>query len=375
MRFLRPDLLQWWLVIPVLIASCGLHWRFIRAFRLRTAIDARFAPLSRRTTWRRDAAVCIASVLGAAAIVFALMRPQVLLAHRVPEYERQDLIIMLDRSLSMQARDILPSRFSRATVELRNLLRQKPEGVDRIGLVGFADSSLVLSYLTGDIESVLFYLDWLDSESSTLFGTNIGAALKSAADVAKKDDRPTRKRFLLVSDGEDYGTELTSALNTFRAEGYRVDCIGIGSEQAVPIPLNPSGDQDPSTLRPFDKLRAAPSPVEGRAPQGRPEQGRAARGSGSPRATSSGDDAYLRDDAGRRVMTKFEEATLVGVAAATGGRYVRSTTGTEVARAIGEVVKGDRRITGWRSVTDYRDLYPVVLAVAAVAAAALCFLV
>jgi len=333
MRFLRPDLLRWWLVIPVLIASCGLHWRVTRAFRLRAAIDARFAPLSRRTTWRRHTAVLGAGVLAAAAVVFALMRPQVLLAHRVPDYERQDLIILLDRSVSMHARDIRPSRFSRATLELRNLLRQKPDGVDRIGLVGFADSSVVLSYLTGDVESVLFYLDWLDGESTVLFGTNIGAALKSARDVAKKDDRPTRKRFLLVSDGEDHGTELKTALDTFRAEGYRVDCIGIGSGQAVPIPLAASAN-DPRD-----------------------------------------EDSYLRDDAGRRVTTTFEEATLVRVAATTGGRYMRSTTGTELARAIAEVVKGDRRILGWRSAAEYRDLYPVGLAVAAVAAAALCFLV
>ena len=341
MRFLRPDLLQWWLVIPVLIAGCGLHWRLTRAFRRRAAIDARFAALSRRTTWWRDVAVFGGSVVAAAAIVFALMRPQMLLAHRVPDYERQDLIIMLDRSVSMHARDILPSRFSRATLELRNLLRQKPEGVDRIGLVGFAESSLVLSYLTGDVDSVLFYLDWLDSESSVLFGTNIGAALKSAMDVAKKDDRPTRKRFLLVSDGEDYGTELKTALDTFRAEGYRVDCIGIGSEQAVPIPLTAS-DDDRSTEPAGSRSRV--------------------------------EDSYLRDDAGRRVTTTFDEATLVRVAATTGGRYVRSTTGTELARAIGEVVKGDRRILGWRSATEYRELYPVGLAVAAIAAAALCFL-
>ncbi len=344
MRFLRPDLLRWWLVIPVLIASGGLHWRLTRAFRRSAAIDARFAPLSRRTTWRRAAAVAGGSVLAAAAIVFALMRPQVLLAHRVPDYERQDLIIVLDRSVSMHARDILPSRFSRATVELRNLLRRKPEGIDRIGLVGFADGSLVLSYLTGDVESVLFYLDWLDGESSALFGTNIGAALTSAIDVAKKDDRPTRKRFLLVSDGEDYGTGLKAALDTFRAEGYRVDCIGIGSEQAVPIPLTASGDESST-------------------------------GSASPRPASRGEDAYLKDDAGRRVTTTFEEATLVRVAAATGGRYVRSATGTELARALGEVVNGDRKIVGWRSATEYRDLYPAALAVAAVAAAVLCFLV
>ena len=328
MRLLRPDLLQWWLVIPVLVASCGLHWRLTRRFRRREAIDRRFASLSRRSTWRRHAAICGASVLAAAAIVFALMRPQVLMAERVLDYEHQDLIVMLDRSISMRARDIAPSRFARATAELRNLLRQKPEGIDRIGLVGFADSSLVLSYLTGDVESILFYLEWLDAEPSVLFGTNLGAALKSARDVAKKDDRPTRKRFLIVSDGEDNGTELKAALDLFRGEGYRVDCIGIGSEAAVPIPL----------------------------------------------AAFDTEESYLRDDAGRRVTTKFEEATLMRIAATTGGRYVRSTSGTELARAIAETAKGDRRIVGWRSSTEYRELYPAALAVAAAAAAALCFL-
>ena len=328
MRFLRPDLLRWWLVIPAIVAASAINWRLTRAFRRRARVADRFAALSRRSTWRRDAVVCCASVAAAAAIVFALMRPQILRAERVPDYERQDLIVMLDRSVSMRARDISPSRSARATLELRNLLRQKPEGIDRVGLVGFAESSVVLSYLTADIDNVLFYLDWVDSESSVLFGTNIGAALKSAMDVAKKDDRPTRKRFLLVSDGEDNGTELRGALDRFRAEGYRVDCIGIGSDRAVPIPLT----------------------------------------------ASDAEDSYLRDDAGRRVSTTFEEATLVRVAATTGGHYLRSTTGAEVARAVAALVNGDRRIVGWRSSTEYRDLYPVALVFAAAAAATLVLL-
>ncbi len=57
MRFLRPDLLRWSLVIPVLVASAALHWRLTRAFRRRAAIDRRFASLSNRTTARRDIAV------------------------------------------------------------------------------------------------------------------------------------------------------------------------------------------------------------------------------------------------------------------------------------------------------------------------------
>ena len=39
MRFLRPDLLRWSLVIPVLVASWALHWRLTRAFR-RRAVEA-----------------------------------------------------------------------------------------------------------------------------------------------------------------------------------------------------------------------------------------------------------------------------------------------------------------------------------------------
>ncbi|MBI3262598.1 MAG: VWA domain-containing protein [Acidobacteria bacterium] len=327
MRFLRPDLLRWWLVIPVLVASWAIHWQATRAFRRRVPVADRFGALSRRSTWRREAGVLTAAALTAAALVFALMRPQVLLARRVADYERQDLIVMLDRSMSMRARDVAPSRFARAALELRNFLRQKPEGIDRIGVVGFADSAVVLSYLTADTESVLFYLDWLDEdarETSAMFGTNIGAALRSARDIARKDDRVSRKLFLVVSDGEDYGTELRDALETFRSEGLRVDTIGIGSDAAAPIPL-PTGGQE----------------------------------------------TFLLDDAGRRVTTTFEEATLVRVAATTGGRFIRSTTGTELARALAEVAKGERKQVGWRTTTEYRDIHWVGLAAAAMAGAAL----
>lgn len=328
MRFLRPELAQWWLVLPLLVAGWTLHWQVTRAFRRRTPVARRFAALSHRATWRRDAAVLAASLTTGAALVFSLMRPQILLAHRVADYERQDLIVLLDRSVSMRAHDIRPSRFSRATLELRNFLRHKPEAIDRIGLVGFADASVVLSHLTGDLDSLFFYLDWIDNDPTPLFGTNIGAALDSALDVARKDDQPTRKLFLLLSDGEDYGAELRRALDAFRTGGHRVDCIGIGSEDAVPIPLS----------------------------------------------TPDGRDTWLRDDAGRAVTTTFEEATLLRIATTTGGRYVRSTSGRELAQVIADLVRGERKLLGWRTSTEYRDLYPAGLTVAVVAGAILCLL-
>jgi Ca-activated chloride channel family protein len=225
----------------------------------------------------------------------------------------------------MRAHDIAPSRFARATKEIQTFIEHKPEGIGRIGLVGFASGSLILSYLTHDLETVSFFLDWTNRDPQTLLGTDIGAALKNAREVARKDDRPTRKLFLLISDGEDYGGELARQMSAYRADGYRVHCIGIGSETAVPIPV----------------------------------------------LDSEGHETFLRDERGQIVKTRFEEATLRRIATTTGGRYMRSVTGSELAQGIEDIVKGERRITGWRTTTEYRDLYPIALAIAAAAGAAL----
>ncbi|HEV2986354.1 MAG TPA: VWA domain-containing protein [Vicinamibacterales bacterium] len=325
MRFLRPDLIGWWLAVPAVVALWALGRAYVRAVRRRSPVADRFAALSRRSTPLGSAGVLIFAVAAVAGLVFALMRPQALLTERVPEYERQDVIFVLDRSASMRAHDIAPSRFLRATLEIRTFLREKPAAIDRVGLVGFADASVVLSYLTSDVDSLMFYLDWIDQDPSAFFGTNIGAGLKSAREVAEKDDRATRKLFLLMSDGEDYGNDLQNALSTFRAEGRRVYCIGIGSDADVPIPL--------------------------RQPDGQ--------------------EAVLRDDAGRQVTTRFDESTLRQIAATTGGRYVRSMKGSELAGVIADIVRGERKLVGWRTSTEYRDLHPAGLALAGVAGAAL----
>lgn len=325
MKFLRPEFAAWWQILPVLFAAWALRLHYVMRQRRRQPVAERFTALSRRSGWAREAAVLALMLLTAGLIVFALMQPQALLTRRTPEYERQDLVLMLDRSASMRAHDISPSRFARATTEIRNFLERKPEGVGRVGLVGFAGSSLVLSYLTADLQTVAFYLDWIENDPQTLLGTDIGGALKNAREVERKDDRPTRKTFLLISDGEDYGGELARQVAGFRNDGLRVHCIGIGSEQEVPIPV----------------------------------------------LNTDGREAFLRDDAGQVVHTKFEETTLRQIAAQTGGRYVRSSTGAEMAAAIEEIVRGERRVTGWRTTTEYRDLYAMALGAAAAAAALL----
>ena len=329
MRFLRPEYALWWQILPVIGAACLVRVLYLRVQRAKTPVQPRFRSLSRRSSWLRDAAVVALSLLAGGALVFALVRPQAPLTTRVPQYEREDLVIMLDRSASMRAHDVMPSRFSRATDEIRYFIENKPENIDRVGLVGFAGTSLILSYLTEDLDTVAFYLDWIEHDPQTLLGTDIGAALKNAREIVAKDNRQTRKIFVVLSDGEDYGTELAHEIGVFRQSGQHVNSIGIGSDNEVPVPI----------IQP------------------------------------DGKETSLRDDDGHIVRTRFEEATLRQIAAQTGGRYVRSRQAGDLTRALEEIEAGERRLVGWKTTTDYRDLYPWSLAVAGRAIALLCTMI
>jgi Ca-activated chloride channel family protein len=309
----------------VLGAACLVRILYLRRQRTRTPVNPRFRSLSRRSTWLRDAAILTLSAVAGGAFVFALVRPQMPLTTRVAQYEREDLVIMLDRSASMRAHDVMPSRFTRATDEIRDFIRNKPDNIDRVGLVGFAGSSVILSYLTKDLDTVAFYLDWIESDPQTLLGTDIGAALKNAREVVAKDDRKTRKIYVVLSDGEDYGNQLTQEIAVFRSSGQHVNSIGIGSDNDVPVPI----------IQP------------------------------------DGKETELRDDDGRIVRTKFEEGTLRRIAIETGGRYVRSREAGDLTRALQEIEAGERKVVGWRTTTEYQDLYPGALAVAGLAIAGL----
>jgi Ca-activated chloride channel family protein len=318
MRFLHPQLAMWLLAVPATALLCLARAWYRRRSRRREGVQPRFASVSRRSGYRGDLAVMGLTCAAIALLVGAAARPQVLREQRVPEFERQDLVVILDRSVSMRARDVAPSRADRALTELRTFLKRKPEEIDRVALVGFAETPLVVSYLTRDVDSLLFYLDWLKDDPSILYGTDIGAAVSSALEVVARDNKPGRKLFLVISDGEDDGSTLDSAVSAARRRGIRVHCIGIGSPDRAVIPISRSGQRD----------------------------------------------VFLRDDTGRLVTTQFNEGSLRSVAAATNGRYVRSQSGGDVLTALNTIVRADRRRIGMRTVYAYLDVHRLLLACA-----------
>jgi Ca-activated chloride channel family protein len=322
MRLLRPELLSWLLALPFAVACWILHYQYKWRQRRRMGGAERTSKLSRRSNRGSDVAVLLFSAVTISFLAGALARPQLPLERRTPEFERQDLVLILDRSISMRARDIRPSRFARAAEEITNFLRRKPAAIDRVGLVAFAGTAVVLSYPTADFDALSFYLDWVADDPTTLFGTDIGAALTVALDMSRREPQRIRPMFVVISDGEDHGRELERATAAVQKQGIRVHAIGIGSHESVPMPI----------------------------------------------ATRGGRDELLMDAARRVVMTRFDETTLQRLAALTGGRYFRSTTGGELVSALESIAEAERRQTGWTARIEYRDLYLPLLAGAAAAA-------
>jgi Ca-activated chloride channel homolog len=299
----------------VLVMFCWLHILAKRRFRMLEGYEISLGSISRFSTNKHDAFTLLAIFVVSLTLVLALLRPQLYVEKLVPEYEKQDLILILDRSISMQARDIPPSRYVRAIREIKSFLMNKPDTINRVGLIGFAGTSVALSHLTGDLETMFFFLDWISEDQEVYYGTNVAGAIASAMEMVSRDEAPTKKTFLLLSDGDDESTELIDYLNQLSDAGIRVHTIGIGTEQPVPIPVT----------------------------------------------YTDGIAEYLLDEEGNQITSRFNESTMRQVASMTHGSFFRSTTGHELSDSLSEVVRLEQKQTGWKRTIEYVDMYGPLL--------------
>ncbi len=156
-----------------------------------------------------------------------------------------DVVVALDLSESMLARDVTPSRLDRARHELKDLLSMLRG--DRIGLVSFAGVAFVESPLTLDYAAFRMFLDGLDPTDVPIQGTNIALALEKSLEVLtgtseEKQGVPAHGRaVLLVTDGEEFEGDLSGIREKLKAAGVRVFVIGVGTKDGGPIPMKDGG--------------------------------------------------------------------------------------------------------------------------------------
>jgi Ca-activated chloride channel family protein len=163
-------------------------------------------------------------------MIVALARPVYEKGVVEVESRRADLVIALNVSRSMQARDLYPNRLEFAKKKIEDLIEASQNLA--IGLVAFAKDAFIVSPITSDKETLRYMLRHLDTKALAMPGTNIAAALQSAK-LLFGPKRP--KNVLLVTDGGDE-QDFSELAEYAKSEGFRIFVLGVGSQKGAPIP-------------------------------------------------------------------------------------------------------------------------------------------
>lgn len=177
--------------------------------------------------------------LAIASLIVALAKPATYQTLEMTEGEGIDIVLCMDVSGSMLARDFTPDRLQAALQVARSFV-QRRKG-DRIGLVIFSGQSLSLCPLTSDEDAVLAQLNTIEYGQLS-DGTSIGTGLASAVDRLRTVKTPG-KVVVLMTDGEDTGGffDPATAKQLAITYGIKVYTIGVGSKGMAPMPYQTPG--------------------------------------------------------------------------------------------------------------------------------------
>jgi Ca-activated chloride channel family protein len=232
-----------WLLAAVaglaLLGAASLLRRRAALARAAGRLARRVAP---EASLARPAGRLSLALLGLALLAIALSRPQCGARTELAKRYGVDLVLALDASRSMLARDVKPDRLSRAKLEIAALLDTLAG--DRVGVVVFAGEAFVLCPLTSDYAAARLFLRGVGPDAVPQQGTGIANALLGAKEVLDAADRGARSMVvLLVSDGEDQDGGAPEAAAALADAGIRVHVLGVGERSGEPIPLLDAGGQ------------------------------------------------------------------------------------------------------------------------------------
>ena len=147
------------------------------------------------------------------------------------------LVLAVDVSRSMLARDARPSRLARALGEARRLVQDLPQ--DRIGLLAFAGTSYILAPLTVDAGALMLFLDALDPDIASTGGTALGAVLAQGSEVLAASGETGDRVLVVFTDGEahDSLSAVVDAARDLGARGVRLVLVAEGGRRPVTIPV------------------------------------------------------------------------------------------------------------------------------------------
>lgn len=216
-------------------------------------------------------------------IIIVLARPQMKDKWSTSSTEGTDIVLALDISGSMYARDFEPSRVDAAKAVAARFIQGRES--DNIGLVIFAGESLTGIPMTVDRAQLLSYLEGVQIgmlEDGTAIGDGIATSLNRL-----KEGKAKSKSIILLTDGSNNTGVVApiSAAKVAEEMGVKIYTIGIGTNGMAPYPVQ----------NPFGRIEYQPQKVE------------------------------------------IDEATLKSIASNTGGKYFRATDNRALEEVFAEI--------------------------------------
>lgn len=224
-----------------------------------------------------------------------------------------DVMIALDVSKSMLAKDIQPDRLTRAKQLISTMLDKMKN--DRVGLVVFAGKAYLQVPLTIDYGAMKMMLQNVSPNMVPTQGTVIGEAIDMATQSFSQKEKKY-KSLIVISDGEDHDETAISKVKEARDAGVIIHTVGIGSPEGATL---------------FD-------------------------------AETKG---VKTDDAGKPIVSRLNEEELKSIAAAGNGTYsLLRNTDAVASRLVDEIDGMEQKNLGVVSFSSYASYFQYFLAAA-----------
>ena len=240
-EFVNPNLFWLFLLLPVAIAwylwkrkqqTPALKISSTKGFKTQKNWLSRFKP-----------ALFILRLLALSALIVAMARPRTVdESTRTKTTKGIDIVIAIDVSASMLARDLKPNRLEALKTIAARFINARPN--DRIGLVEYAGESYTRTPLTSDKSIVLSSLKKIEYNTVIEGGTAIGMGLATSVNRLKESIAKSKVIILLTDGVNNAGFIDPKIASELAVEfGIKVYTIGLGTNGMAlsPIGIRPDG--------------------------------------------------------------------------------------------------------------------------------------
>lgn len=234
LSFLNPEFFWLFLLIPMAVA--WLYWkRNEQTATLKISSTQGFKDSNTLLT-RLKPLLNVMRLLALSSLIIAIARPRTVdISNQTKTTRGIDIVIAMDVSGSMLAKDLRPNRMEALKDVAADFVEERPN--DRIGLVLYASEAYTKTPVTSDKAVVLEAIKSVKYDNVLQDGTGIGMGLSTAVNRLK-DSKAKSKVIILLTDGVNNAgfIEPETAADIAKQYGIKVYTIGVGTNGMAESP-------------------------------------------------------------------------------------------------------------------------------------------